>query len=396
MNFDLYKSTVFLSVGGSHAYGMATPSSDYDYRGIAIAPMNSYIGLLDKFEQAVDGDKGAHVYKHFPVGFLQTDPRVLGADQLIAPDMQIMELSKFVRLALSNNPSVLETLFTDESEQLIVHPIMKELISNRDKMLSKQAKARFCGYAVSQLNRIKHHKRWLDNPPTHKPTREEFGLPEQTLVSQDQIGAANTLIQREIDEFMVDQTHLPEDVKIELASALGRSMRAVWLAINTNNPYPVGESQRFETTEDALYWGAAKDQGFSENFLEVLVREKRYRTAKREWDQYQTWLNQRNPKRAELEAKFGMDTKHASHLVRLMRMAREILIDHKVLVKRPDAEELLAIRAGAWSYEQIIEFAETEDIVLNEVVKTCTLPKVPDMNFFDNLVRKMILEFNGK
>jgi predicted nucleotidyltransferase len=396
MNFDLYKSTVFLSVGGSHAYGMATPSSDYDYRGIAIAPLNSYIGLLDKFEQAVDGDKGAHVYKHFPVGFLQTDPRVLGADQFIAPDMQIMELSKFVRLALSNNPSVLETLFTDESEQLIVHPIMKELISNRDKMLSKQAKARFCGYAVSQLNRIKHHKRWLDNPPTHKPTREEFGLPEQTLVSQDQIGAANTLIQREIDEFMVDQTHLPEDVKIELTSALGRSMRAVWLAINTNNPYPVGEDQRFETTEDALYWGAAKDQGFSENFLEVLVREKRYRTAKREWDQYQTWLSQRNEKRAALEAKFGFDTKHASHLVRLMRMAREILVDHKVLVKRPDAEELLAIRSGAWSYEQIVEFAETEDLVLNEVVKTCTLPKVPDMNFFDNLVREMILEFNRK
>lgn len=396
MNFDLYKSTVFLSVGGSHAYGMATPSSDYDYRGIAIAPMNSYIGLLDKFEQAVDGDKGYHVYKHFPVGFLQTDPRVLGADQLIAPDMQIMELSKFVRLALSNNPSVLETLFTDESEQLIVHPIMKELISNRDKMLSKQAKARFCGYAVSQLNRIKHHKRWLDNPPTHKPTREEFGLPEQTLVSQDQIGAANTLIQREIDEFMVDQTHLPEDVKIELSSALGRSMRAVWLAINTNNPYPVGEDQRFETTEDALYWGSAKDQGFSENFLEVLVREKRYRTAKREWDQYQTWLLQRNEKRAALEAKFGFDTKHASHLVRLMRMAREILVDHKVLVKRPDAEELLAIRAGAWSYEQIVEFAETEDLVLNEVVKTCTLPKIPDMNFFDNLVREMIIEFNGK
>ncbi len=396
MNFDLHQATVYLSLSGSHAYGMATPSSDYDYRGIAIAPMNSYIGLLDKFEQAVDSDKGAHVYLNFPVGFLQTDPRVSGADQSMAPDMQIMELSKFVRLALSNNPSVLETLFTDEAEQLLVHPIMNKLISNRDKMLSKQAKARFCGYAVSQLNRIKHHKRWLDNPPTHKPTRDEFGLPEHTLVSQDQIGAANTLIQKEIDEFMIDQTHLPEDVKIELSSALGRSMRAVWMALNPESPYPVGDNQRFETTEDALYWGGAADQGFSENFLEVLVREKKYRTAKREWDQYQTWLKQRNEKRAVLEAKYGFDTKHASHLVRLMRMAREILVDHKVLVKRPDAEELLAIRNGAWSYEKLIEFAESEDEVLNEVIKTCTLPKVPDMNFFDNLIREMILEFNGK
>lgn len=395
MNFDLYNATVYLSLSGSHAYGMATPSSDYDYRGIAIAPMNCYIGLLNKFEQAVDSDKGAHVYKNFPVGFLQTDPRVLGVDTETAPDMQIMELSKFVRLALFNNPSVLETLFTEESEQLIVHPIMKRLIDVKDQMLSKQVKARFSGYASQQLNRIKGHKRWLDSPPTHNPTREEFGLPEHTLVSQDHIGAANTLIQKEIEQFMVDQTHLPEDVKIELNRALGHSMRTVWLALNSD-PYPVGEGKKFETIDDALYWGAAKDQGFSENFLEVLVREKKYRTAKREWDQYQTWLRKRNKKRAELEAKFKMDTKHAAHLVRLLKMCREILTEHKVLVKRPDAEELLAIRNGAWTYEQVIEFAEKEDEALNEVVKTCTLPKVPDMHFFDQLIREMILEFNGK
>jgi hypothetical protein len=56
---------------------------------------------------------------------------------------------------------------------------------------------------------------------------------------------------------------------------------------------------------------------------------------------------------------------------------------------------LLAIRRGAWSYEQIIEFAEKEDKELNEMSKGCKLPKVPDMHFFDNLVRDMVLEFNG-
>ena len=391
MNFDLHSRTIYLCLSGSHAYGMATPSSDYDYRGIAIPPIANYIGLLERFEQAVDGDKGKHVYLNYPVGLLKDDPRVEGAGDSYAPDMQVMELTKFVRLALNNNPSVMETLFTDDSEIVICKPVMEELLRNRDKLLSKQAKARFCGYAVSQLNRIKRHKRWLDNPPTHKPTREEFGLPDQSLLSQDQFGAANALIQRELDEFMVDQTHLPEDVKIELGAALGRSMRAIWSALHTDVPYPVGEGQKFETTEDALYWGAAKDQGFSENFLEALTREKQYRTAKREWDQYQTWLRQRNEARAELEKKFGFDTKHASHLVRLLRMAREILTEGKVRVKRPDAEELLAIRQGAWSYEKIIEFAEREDEALNDVVKNCKLPKIPDMKFFDNLVREMVL-----
>jgi hypothetical protein len=221
--------------------------------------------------------------------------------------MQVMEITKFVRLALHNNPSVIETLFTDEAEVLVCDPVLKPLVDNRDKMLSKQAKARFCGYAVSQLNRIKRHKRWLDNPPQKKPERKDYGLPDQGLLSPDQIGAANSLIQKEIDEFMVDQTHLPEDVKIELGAMLGKSMRATWQALHTDVPYPVGDDQRFESTEDALYWGAAKDQGFTDNFLEVLVREKRYRTAKREWDQFQTWKRQRNEKRAELEKQFGFD-----------------------------------------------------------------------------------------
>ena len=394
MNFNLHNRTIFLTMSGSHAYGMNTPTSDYDYRGICIPPMSSYIGFMDKFEQAVDSDKGKHVYTHFPVGFLKDDPRAQGADQTLAPDMQIMELTKFVSLALSNNPSVLETLFTDDAEQLIVHPIMRKLLDSRDKMLSKQSKARFCGYAVSQLNRIKRHKRWLDNPPTKKPERADFGLPEQGLLSPDQIGAADALIQAELNEFMVDQTHLPEDVKIELNAALGKSMRATWRALHTNIPYPVGDGFKFESTEEALYWGAAKDQNFSDNFLQVLIQEKRYRTAKREWDQYQTWLSERNEKRAVLEKKFGFDTKHASHLVRLLRMAREILEEGVVRVKRPDAKELLAIRAGEWSYEQIVEFSEKEDVALNELVKTCKLPKVPDMRFFDNLVREMIVEFN--
>jgi predicted nucleotidyltransferase len=303
MNFNLYNNTVFLTLSGSHAYGMSTPTSDYDYRGIVIAPMSSYVGFIDKFENSV----GSEVYKHYPVGLLKDDPRVEGADKSVFPDMQVMEITKFMRLALSNNPSVLETIFTNDSEVLISNPILKPLIDNRDKILSKQAKARFCGYAISQLHRINRHKHWLDKPPTHKPTRNEFGLPDQSLLSQDQIGAANALIQKEIDEFMIDQTHLPEDVKIELNVTLGKSMRAVWRSIHSDIPYPVGDGAKFESTEDALYWGVAKDQGFSDNFLEVLVLEKRYRNAKREWDQYQTWLKQRNPKRAELEKKFGYD-----------------------------------------------------------------------------------------
>jgi uncharacterized protein len=383
MNFNLHDRTIFLVLAGSHAYGFATPESDHDYRGIVIPPLDSYIGLQSKFEQCVDTDKSKAASQHFPAGVLEADA-----------DVQVMELTKLVRLACQNNPSILEILFTDEQHWIIKKDVMNKLLEHRDKLLSKACKARFCGYALSQLKRIKRHKKWLDNPPDHQPTREEFGLPDRSLLSQDQMGAAEALIQKEIDEFMVDQTHLPEDVKIELDQGMGRMMRAVWQTIYPGLDYPVGDGKSFESTDEALFWGAARDQEFSDNFLEALNREKKYRAAKREWDSYQRWLVQRNPKRAEIEKKFGFDLKHATHLVRLLKMAREILEKKQVNVLRPDAEELLAIRNGAWSYEQIVEFAEREDEALNEVAKKCDLPKVAPIDFFHDIVQDMILEFN--
>lgn len=297
MDFNLNERTIFLSLAGSHAYGFATPDSDYDYRGIAIAPLDTYIGVMNKFEQIVDSDKGKHVWQHYP-GLVDEEA-----------DMQVMELTKFARLASGCNPNVIEVLFSPEDVHIKNHPIMTRLFDIREDFLSKQAKGRFCGYAHAQLKRIQRHQRWLRNPPTHKPTRTEFGLPEgRSLLPPEQIGAAEALIKREIDDFILDQTNLTEDTRIELKEGLGKMMRAVWIAMHQDKPYPVGLKEKFDKTEDALYDGVARTNGlFNENFIEILNAEKRYRAAHKEWTNYQGWLKRRNPDRAALEAKYGYD-----------------------------------------------------------------------------------------
>ncbi len=172
-----------------------------------------------------------------------------------------------------------------------------------------------------------------------------------------------------------------------------RSMvRLMWLAVH-EEPYPVPD--KFKHIEDAMYLYAARGVGFSDSMIEMLTREKRYRAAKQEWDSYCKWKSDRNPKRAAIEAKHGFDLKHAMHLVRLIRMSREILETGKVLVKRPDAEELLAIRNGAWSYEKIVEFAEAEDKALEEVMKNSKLPKVSDRKKIHELTCEMVMEYCG-
>jgi hypothetical protein len=383
MNFDLNARTVFLVVSGSRSYGFSNANSDWDYRGIAIPPMSSYVGLTPRFEQCVDAGKDKHVWKNYPEGLVQTDA-----------DMQVMELTKFCRLASECNPSIIEILFTDPRFYVRKHPIMDRILEQKEMFLSKQAKARFCGYALSQLNRIKRHKRWLDNPPKVAPLRSEYGLPEYKLLSLDQLGAADALIKKEIDEFMIEQTELPEHTKIELGNSMGRMMRAIWQAIKPEEDFPCGEGRRFNSTDDALFEAVAKEQGFSENFIEVLKAEKKYRAAKQEWDSYQHWLKERNPDRAELERKYRYDTKHAAHLVRLIRMCREILERGEVLVHRPDAEEIRAIRAGAWTYEQIVEFAEREDLALIEVAKNSKLPKSPPFEKIHELIFETVMRFN--
>jgi hypothetical protein len=67
------------------------------------------------------------------------------------------------------------------------------------------------------------------------------------------------------------------------------------------------------------------------------------------------------------------------HLVRLMRMAREIVTEGRVLVRRPDAEELKAIRFhGAWSYERLVEWARGQDAELTALLPQSKVPRQPN------------------
>jgi hypothetical protein len=99
-------------------------------------------------------------------------------------------------------------------------------------------------------------------------------------------------------------------------------------------------------TMDTRWMGAAKLLGYEDNFIFYVQKEKEFKQKQSDWESYQDWLMNRNPQRAVLEAQFGYDTKHGMHLVRLIRMCRELLETGKVNVKRHDREELLAIRAG--------------------------------------------------
>ena len=320
MNFDwnkykgnlgwLQRNTIMLTLTGSHAYGLATETSDYDWRGIAIPPKEYFTGFLQHFEQA---DRG----------FENTD-------------CSIFDIRKFCALAADANPNIIEILWTNIEDTVFCKPAGVALKSIRDSFLSRKVKHTFYGYAIAQLKKIKAHRGWLLDPPSHKPTRAEFDLPETTVVSPDIMGV--------IESLENDDPHL------------GR---------------------------------------FSPEITYAYQRERAYHNALTRWHQYENWKKTRNPARAELEAKSGYDTKNALHLVRLMRMGEEILSTGEVIVKRPDREELLEIRAGAWSYDRIVEYAEKMDAKLTELEKTSHLPHAPNRAWLDSACQHIVEEFHG-
>jgi predicted nucleotidyltransferase len=344
----LPERTILFCRHGSHAYGTNIATSDEDFRGVAIAPREYYLGALSRFEQAVMND----------------------------PDFTVFDIHKFVSLASQCNPNVIEILFVDDSDRLHVSTLGERLLEMRDLFLTKRVRHTFAGYAHSQLKRIKTHHRWLMNPVEVEPTRADHGLPDKTLIPADQLAAAEAAIRQKLDGWSTD-----------FLDDLGSAHRQAVSNRMAQHLAEIGVSMQEE-----LWPGAARVLGMSDNFIELLAREKRYTAARREWTNYQTWKRERNPARAELEARSGFDTKHAMHLVRLLRMCREILETGRVLVKRPDAEELLSIRNGAWTYDRLVEWADRQDGELHDMAAASKLPKSPDVREIDRLTVEMVAE----
>ena len=107
-------------------------------------------------------------------------------------------------------------------------------------------------------------------------------------------------------------------------------------------------------------------------------RRKTFEAEQKRWTHYSTWRDERNESRAQLEAEHGYDTKHAVHLIRLLRMGTEILTRGEVLVDRPDAEDLLSLRSGGWPVEKVMEEAQRSSDALPALVKASNLPDRPE------------------
>lgn len=253
-------------------------------------------------------------------------------------DKVIYHLPKFIDLARASNPNILEVLYTDRCN--IVSETQEGVIlrQNRDLFLSKRCVSSYLGYAQSQIIRLKNHFHWLTKN-VEEPKKEDYF--HRKILDIGPLG-------------------------------LSLSYNAKIIRIFDQREEPTG------------LWHKIEIESFDE---------KGYDGAKKSFSNFETWRKNRNPERAALEAVHGFDLKFAYHLKRLLDTCIEILKEGEVIVKRPNASELMDIRNGKWSFQKLMDYIEIAKLEIKSLEQTSSLKNEPDNNKIDELQISLIEEY---
>ena len=346
MNLDWLKErTIYVTLHGSQAYGLNNELSDMDVKGICVPPKEVEYNLFERFEQAEN-----HPLIEERLGHLRNpkNPKF---------ESVIYSLRKFFLLASGTNPNIIELLWTDPKDHFVKEPLMEALLASRDSFLSSKAKFTFSGYAFAQAAKIERHRKWIVMGELQPPKREDFGLPPEAPRGVTEVFS---YIKAKVEQWNLNQFPLEEAERADLKETIWELMDSlVKLKISWDN-WP-------DAYSDAVVLKMQADLNLKDDVIRLINAERAYYKAKSTYDSWVRWKKERNPARRALEVACGYDSKHASHLVRLMRMGYEIMTEGKVIVKRPDAEELLDVKNGKWTFERVMAYKDEMQAKLDAV-----------------------------
>ena len=150
-DLHLGKHIIFLTYGGSYAYGTNVEGSDIDIRGCTLNSKADLLGM-GNFEQVVDTKTDTTVYS----------------------------FNKLLTLLISCNPNTIELLGCKAEHYLVLTHMGKQLIDQRKMFLSRRAAISFGGYANQQLRRLENALAH-DAYPAEVKERHIMGSCEHTI-----------------------------------------------------------------------------------------------------------------------------------------------------------------------------------------------------------------------
>lgn len=406
-------------IRGSQLYHTNVATSDEDHGGIYIMPNEACLGLGLDYQNEIKDESN---------------------------DKCIWEVGRFLELALSSNPTVLEALFVPDDKVIYEHPVIKELRKHRDVFVTKKCFAPFGGYAVSQIKKAQGQNKkihWDIEQMTRK-TPLDFCF---TFKNQGSENIQDWLKERGLDQRNCGLVNVPNmpDVygvyydwgqHIRLAGItkeyfcnpdnyrIDSFIRTYMSEHDIDNPF-----WEDMNAEDALEDGWNKyskpiggytgivSPNFDSNEIRFSSVEKgqkpicfmtynanAYATHCKKYKEYEEWKTHRNKARYESNLEGEMsgnadmkyDCKNMMHCFRLMAMAKEIAEGKGVILDRTgiDRDFLLDVRNRKYGYSELQEKMLALKDEMDKAIENSTITDEIDAREVNNLLLEVRKQFN--
>ena len=373
---------LFETIVGSQAYGTQTPTSDIDKKFVYILPQDYILGT--GYVEQINVNK----------------------------DYVGWEIRRFLELMGSNNPTVLELLNSPEDCIVSKHPLFDMIIEHKDDFITKICKDSFGGYARQQIKKAKgldKKQNWEKDKVTRKDVLDfvyviegEKSIPWKvwnTRYNEKFCGVVNVSNARDLYAvyFDVDANNcfnekIPEHMR-EAAKAW-RKEEGESMGFGYKGLVKTGEGANAAESNQLRLSSIPKGQT---PICNVIYNKDGYTMHCKDYREYQEWLENRNEARYVETQEHGqrIDGKNMMHCMRLIRMAQEIGAGKGIIVRRPDAQELLSIRRGEVDLTNLIEMADQAIEEMDNIFDNSDLPKKVNPELVNTLLIKIRKEFYG-
>lgn len=327
MDFMKSPSVIVAHLAGSRAYGTQTAASDTDIRGIFVTPQKVY-----------------------------RTPFFNGVTELTIPDEEdtkLFELRNFMLLCSRGSPNVIETLWVDKSDVLKSSPEYELLRKHRDLFSSKMMIDSLVRFARGSVYQIKNYKE------------------AESMVEPKQIHFMSLVTSLKDPLLNKKNFDIGQFANGYLFAHFGNRIYGAYRAPDVSGFSPDMSIKKIPLGHPAI---TGKEPEFIFKF-----NQEDYERKRDVWKGVQQRAIEGSTARQVMKDKFGYDTKDGMHIVRLLRMTEEFAETGQLIVKRPDAEELKAVREqGTYSIQELSDYAEQVSERMNARLPTLNLPDEPD------------------
>lgn len=319
---------VMETVFGSHLYGLNTPTSDKDYKGIFLPhPRDILLGKAPKTIDTSTGDKSSK-------------------NTVDDIDRQLYSLPKFISLACDGDTVALDMLHADDSKLIANSEIWQYIRANRWRFYTTELTGLF-GYVRKQA--------------------AKYGVKGSRLAAL-----------REVVDVLQDT---PNSRIVRMPSNLGDATHNIKVG-EISNRFPTNELCRFVT--DTTMKAGCQDfyEVLGRKFQSTITVAEMKKSVYKLWDEY-------GERARQAEANNGIDWKALSHALRGGLQLISIYKHGDIVYPLEESQLLKDVKAGTKPFAFVQEKLEE---IMGEVERLAAIsdyPKEVDREFWNDFIERV-------